>query len=451
MSLFGTDGIRGVANHELTPDLALSVGVATGLHFRRQGARVAAIGRDTRRSGPMLSAAVLSGLCSAGMDVVDLGVAPTPAVSWFVRACNADFGVMLSASHNPPADNGIKLLSKEGTKLDPEEEAEIERAIGTKSPVAPEFIGRTSAQPEPLEGYVEWLASLLPGGLEGIRVALDAANGAVYAVAPMLLERLGAEVTAIGVEPDGDHINDGVGATCPEAIQRLTVDAGAAIGISLDGDADRCVFSDETGVLINGDRTMAILAHALKLEPKIVVGTVMSNLAFEEALEKDGYSLERTAVGDRNVAERMTALGAKIGGEQSGHIIFSDHSPTGDGLLTAVMMLRVLKESGLPASQLPPVYENRPQVLINARVEKKDGWRQSDRIRKAIAHGDEEVRGTGRVLVRPSGTQPVIRIMVEATDRALRDKVADDILGAVLEELGGEVAGRVELTNALGD
>ncbi|MER3412761.1 MAG: phosphoglucosamine mutase [Armatimonadota bacterium] len=451
MSLFGTDGIRGVANEELTPELAVSVGVATGLHFRRQDAKTAAIGRDTRRSGSMLSAAVLASLCSAGIDVTDLGIAPTPAVSWFVRTRHADFGIVISASHNPPADNGIKLLSKEGTKLEAEEEEEIEQGLGTKSPVAPQEVGRAFPQPEALEGYIDWLASLFPGRLDGMRVALDAANGAAYAVAPRLLRRLGAEVTAIGVDGDGDYINDGVGATCPKTIQRLTVQSGAAIGISLDGDADRCIFSDEKGSLINGDRTMAIIAHALKLEPKVVVGTVMSNLAFEEALEENGYTLERTAVGDRNVAERMKALGAKIGGEQSGHIILSDYAPTGDGLLTAVIMLRVLKESGLPASQLPPVYENRPQVLINARVEKKDGWRQSDRIRKAIAHGDEEVRGIGRVLVRPSGTQPVIRIMVEATDQALRDKVAEDILTAVLQELGGEVADRVELTDALGD
>lgn len=451
MSLFGTDGIRGVANQDLTPDLALSVGIATGLHFRRRGAKKAAVGRDTRRSGPMLSAAMTAGLCAAGVEVIDLGIGPTPAVSWFVRLRHADFGIVLSASHNPPTDNGIKLLSKEGTKLDTEEETEIEQAIGIKSFVAPEAIGLASSQPEALEGYIEWLASLIPQRLEGMHIALDAANGAAHAIAPKLLHRLGAEVSAIGVEGDGDHINDGVGATCPEAIQRLTVESGAAIGISLDGDADRCIFSDESGRLINGDRTMAIIAHALKPEPKIVVGTVMSNLAFEEALAQDGYSLERTAVGDRNVAERMRTLGAKIGGEQSGHIIFADYSPTGDGLLTAVIMLRILKESGLPASQLPPVYENRPQVLINARVEKKDGWRKSDRIRKAIARGDEELRGTGRVLVRPSGTQPVIRIMVEATDTSLRDKVANDILTAVLEELGGEVVARVELTNALGD
>jgi phosphoglucosamine mutase len=451
VSLFGTDGIRGVANQDLTPDLALAVGVATGLHFRRQGAKVAALARDTRRSGPMLSSAVLAGLCSAGVDVVDMGIAPTPALSWFVRSCFADFGVMVSASHNPPADNGIKLLNKEGTKLDPDEESEIEQAIGRKSPAGAEAIGLASARSEAVEGYLEWLASLVPERLDGMRVALDAANGAAYAVAPRLLRDLGAEVIAIGVDGDGDRINTGVGATCPEAIQRLTVESGAAIGISLDGDADRCIFSDENGALINGDRTMAILAHAWRIEPKVVVGTVMSNLAFEEALERDGYTLERTAVGDRNVAERMKAIGAKIGGEQSGHIILADYSPTGDGLLTAVMMLRVLKQSGVSASQLQPVYENRPQLLINARVEKKDAWRKSDRIRKAIAHGDEEVRGTGRVLVRPSGTQPVIRIMVEAADRALRDRVAEEILAAVLQELGGEVAARVELTNALGD
>lgn len=451
MSLFGTDGIRGVANHDLTPELALAVGVATGLHFRRQGAKVAAVARDPRRSGPMLSSAVLAGLCSAGVDVVDMGIAPTPALSWFVRSCSADFGVMLSASHNPPTDNGIKLLNKEGTKLDEDEESEIEQAIGRKSPVGPEAVGLASTRSEAVEGYIEWLASLVPERLDGMRVALDAANGAAYAVAPRLLRSLGAEVIAIGVEGDGDRINDGVGATCPAAIQRLTVESGAVIGISLDGDADRCIFSDENGALINGDRTMAIFAHAWNIEPKVVVGTVMSNLAFEEALERDGYRLERTAVGDRNVAERMKAIEAKIGGEQSGHIILADYSPTGDGLLTAVMMLRVLKQSRVPASELQPVYKNRPQLLINALVDKKDEWRRSDRIRKAIAHGDQEVRGTGRVLVRASGTQPVIRIMVEATDRELRDKVAENILTAVLEDLGGEVAARVELTDALGD
>ncbi len=451
MSLFGTDGIRGVANRDLTTDLALSVGTAAGLHFGRHGAKTAAIGRDTRRSGPMLACAITAGLCSAGIEVFDLGVAPTPAVSWCVRSKALGFGVVVSASHNPPEDNGIKLFGPDGAKLTEGEEEEIAAGVGSRSPTSAAEVGLVRPAHELLDEYVEWLAGFLPEGLEGMRIAIDAANGAAYELAPKLLRRLGAEVIATGVEPNGDNINVGVGATVPETIQRLTVESRAHIGISFDGDADRCVFSDEKGELINGDRTMAILALYLKPNPPIVVGTVMSNLAFEEALEQNGFQLERTAVGDRNVAERMHKLGAKIGGEQSGHIILSDYSPTGDGLLTATVFLKALKHFGGPASELPPKYENRPQVLINVRVERKDGWNASDRIRKAIAHGDEAVRGTGRVLVRASGTQPVIRIMVEAADDKRRDEVADELVRAVVEELGGEVASRVELTNALGD
>lgn len=399
----------------------------------------------------MLVSAVSAGLCSAGMDVLDLGIAPTPAVSWCVRSKGLGFGVVISASHNPPEDNGIKLFGPDGAKLSQQAEEEIAAGVGSRSAVPPEEIGRVYSASEMLHEYIEWLAGILPEGLEGMRVAVDTANGAAYELAPKLLRRLGAEVVATGADPNGDNINVGVGATAPETIQRLTVESKAHIGVSFDGDADRCVFSDENGDLINGDRAMAILALYLNPKPPIVVGTVMSNLAFEEALQKNGFRLERAAVGDRNVAERMNKLGAKIGGEQSGHIILSDYAPTGDGLLTAVLLLKALKGFGGPASQLPPRFMNRPQILINVRVERKDGWNSSDRIRKAIAHADDAVRGTGRVLVRASGTQPVIRIMVEASDERKRDEVAEELVRAVVEALGGEVNSRVELTHALGD
>ena len=450
MSLFGTDGVRGVANAELSPELALRLGRAAGEWLRHKGGKSAVIGRDTRQSGSMLGAALASGLNSSGISVTTMGVAPTPAVSHAVRSSERfDIGVVISASHNPAADNGIKFLSHSGCKLSDDEEAEIEALLDQPSPIGGDRVGHIAADADLLTAYENWLASLLPERLSGFTIALDCANGAAYAVAPKLLRRLGAEIVSAGIEPDGTNINDSCGATNPSTIQQLAKEAGASLGIAFDGDADRCVFSDEGGQLINGDKTMGIWAAFW--EAPVVVGTVMSNAGFERALESRGIRLERTRVGDRYVSERLRDTGAKVGGEQSGHIIFPEWSPTGDGLLTAIQMLRVMQKSGCAASELPPVFDNWPQLLVNVRVQDSKQWKEAAEIHTAIADAEERLGGRGRIVVRPSGTQPMIRVMVEAQSTEERDAAADEIVGLIERDLGGKIQGRVDLTHALGD
>ncbi len=403
----------------------------------------------------MLGAAAAAGLNSAGIDVTTLGVAPTPAVSFAARTGGFGLGVVISASHNPPEDNGIKFLGASGSKLCPESETEIEGLLNESATASGKEIGRLEHDASSLQAYVDTLAGLLPERLDGFRLALDCANGAASYLAPELLRRLGAELVTIGCEPDGDNINVECGATRPGCIQEVTVEAGAALGVAFDGDADRCVFSDERGGLINGDRMMGIWAAFQKswngLEPPVVVGTVMSNMGFENALEELGIRLERTPVGDRHVASRIEETQARIGGEQSGHIIFRELTPTGDGLLTAVQLLRVLKLSGCAASELPPHFENRPQLLVNVRVDDKDAWRRSAGVQSALKDAERIVNGDGRVLVRASGTQPVVRVMVESRTEEARDKAAERIVEALVREAGGEVQSRVDLTDALGD
>ncbi|MDQ2987151.1 MAG: phosphoglucosamine mutase [Armatimonadota bacterium] len=449
MSLFGTDGIRGLANTKLSPDLALRLGRAAGICLAREGGKRAVIGRDTRRSGGMLGAGLAAGFNSAGIETVSLGVVPTPTVSHAVRT-TAEFqmGAVISASHNPAADNGIKFLGHDGRKLTDEVEAAIEAEMDSAPTVVGHEVGLLKQDRQPAEVYLQWLAGLLPERLDGFKVAVDCANGAAYELAPRLLRQLGAEIVAIGTDPDGDNINSECGATNPGMIQQLTLEVGASIGVAFDGDADRCVFSDEKGVLINGDRTMGIWAawHGAPC----IVGTVMSNMGFEKSLDDLGIAFERTDVGDKYVARRMQELGAKIGGEQSGHLIFSEWTPTGDGLLTAIQMLRVLRLSGCAASELPPVFENWPQLLVNVALSDKDAWKQAVSLHKYIEDQQQQLDG-GRVVVRPSGTQPMIRVMVESQDRAKRDAVADQVVSRVVSELGGHVQGRVDLTDALGD
>jgi len=449
VGLFGTDGIRGVANEKLTPDLALQLGRAAGIMMTGSGGKRAVIGRDTRRSGGMLGAALAAGFNSAGVETVSLGVVPTPTVSYAVRTSDEfQMGAVISASHNPAPDNGIKFLGTDGRKLTDEAEAAIEAEMASQPSVTGREIGLLRQDREPAESYLQWLAGLLPERLDGYRIAVDCSNGAAYELAPRLLRQLGADIVLMGSEPDGDNINLQCGATNPAMIQQLTQEAGASLGIAFDGDADRCVFSDENGVLINGDRTMGIWA-AWHGAPSIV-GTVMSNMGFENALNSIGIAFERTSVGDKYVARRMQEIGAKIGGEQSGHLIFSAWTPTGDGLLTAVQMLRVLRLSGCAASELPPVFENWPQLLVNIGISDKDAWREAVSLHEFIKDKQTDLDG-GRVVVRPSGTQPMIRVMVESKDREKRDMVAEQIVSRVVSELGGHVEGRVDLTNALGD
>lgn len=452
---FGTDGVRGIANKKLTPELAFSIGQAAGRWLISTGQpRRAVLGRDTRRSGPMLEASLASGLCSVGIDVVSLGVAPTPAIAFAARTGDYGLGGIVSASHNPAPDNGIKFVGHDGRKLPDAEELRIEMLMGSdeERPTGA-GVGVYSFDRTEINGYMDLLVSVVPERLDGMHVAVDAAHGAAYELAPEILHRLGADVVLMGASPDGMNINAEGGATKPQTIQDFTKGAGAAVGVAFDGDADRAVFSDDQGRLINGDRTIGIWAAHYQqqgeLNPPVVVGTVMSNGGFDSYMTARGITLSRTPVGDKYVAQRISETEALVGGEQSGHIIFPRRGPTGDGLVTMLELLRVLKVEGRPSSSFYDDYEPWPQVMINMAVASKDGW--EEKIRPEISLGEAELAGRGRVLVRPSGTQPVIRVMVEADNYEDRDRVADRIVAAMERELGGHVEGRVDLTFALGD
>lgn len=451
---FGTDGIRGVANVKLTPELAFRLGQGAGRTLENK--RVV-IGRDTRRSGPMLGAALAAGFCSVGVDVVALGVVPTPAVAQVARRCGYGLGVVISASHNPAPDNGLKLIGPDGGKVPDAQELEIERLMDEPLGDRPqgEHIGELRSDRNDLEHYIEFLLDLVPEGLHGMKIAVDAANGAAYDIAPFVLTQLGAEIVVVGAEPDGNNINHECGATHPQRVQDLARETGCHVGVAFDGDADRAVFSDEQGRLINGDRTIAIWgAHRQdlgELDPPVVVGTVMSNGGFAAWLEGRGITLERAPVGDKYVSERIRATGAKIGGEQSGHIIFPALGPTGDGLATALELFRTLALSGRSASAWYDEFENWPQVLINITVREREGWDQHPRVAAALQEAESRLGSRGRVNVRPSGTQPMIRVMVEADEYGLRDQVAGLILSAMEADLDAKVYSRVDLTHALGD
>lgn len=454
---FGTDGVRGVANQTLTPDFALRLGLAAGRWIVHTGAPLCAlIASDTRRSGPMLTAALASGLCSAGVDVTSIRVGPTGAVSALLREGSYGLGVVVSASHNPAPDNGIKLFACDGRKMDADAEAWIETRLDEEGdrPTGG-GIGRLGEDHELLERYLDWLVAMAPERLDGMKIALDAAHGAAHWAGPELLGRLGAEVHAIGCAPDGMNINAEVGATKPQVIQDYTRATGADVGLAFDGDADRVVFADARGRLINGDRTMAIWCafHAERgdLEPPVVVGTVMSNGGFERNLQASGVRLERTAVGDKHVSKRMDELGALVGGEQSGHLIFSRRGVTGDGLVTALEFLRVLRLSGKSASEWFDAYEAWPQAMVNLSVPDVSEFVESPTLVEAVRDATTRLEGQGRLNVRPSGTQPMVRLMVEADDEALRDEVIERLVDLVCTELGGSVYSRVDLTHSLGE
>jgi phosphoglucosamine mutase len=422
--LFGTDGVRGVANQDLTVHLCLRIAraAATVLRHSGDGRPQVVIGRDTRMSGDMIEAAMIAGFCSAGADVIPVGVIPTAGIAYLARVLDhVDVGAVISASHNPYEFNGIKFFSHQGFKLPDEVEMAIEQAVASSEhldhPIG-DGLGRRRDTGDALERYLDFLRTLAPGGVHGLRVVIDCANGAVSGIAPRLFRELGAEVTTLSCDPDGLNINAGCGATHPEVVARAVVETGADVGLSFDGDADRLMLADERGNVIDGDCILAIAAQAMaaagRLPGNTVVSTVMSNLGLERYLQRRGLTLVRTKVGDRYVLEEMQRLGAVLGGEQSGHVIFLDHATTGDGLVTALMALRILREAGEPLSALCSAVEMFPQQLINITVSSVKGWDEHEAIRRAIAEAESDLGEDGRVLVRASGTEPKIRVMVEA-------------------------------------
>ncbi|MFN7173367.1 MAG: phosphoglucosamine mutase [Thermaurantiacus tibetensis] len=436
---FGTDGIRGLANGDrLTPELALKVGQAAGTRFLNGGHRHRVlIGKDTRLSGYMLEQALTAGFTSVGMDVVQVGPLPTPAVAMLTREMRADLGVMISASHNPFHDNGIKLFGRDGYKLSDADEEAIEALIEAELPRAQhQAIGRARRIDDARGRYIHAVKASFPEGarLDGLKVALDCANGAAYRVAPEALWELGAELVTLGVEPNGLNINDGCGSTHPEELAAAVTASGADIGIALDGDADRLILVDERGRIVDGDQILALIARSLasagQLRGGAVVATVMSNLGLERHLAGLGLGLVRTPVGDRHVLAAMRARGCNLGGEQSGHMILADHATTGDGLVAALQVLAVLVAQARPASEVLHLFDPVPQLLKNVRFERGRPL-EDPRVKAAIARAEAELGTRGRLLVRPSGTEPVIRVMAEADDEALVARAVEDVCEAV--------------------
>ncbi|MFD1332164.1 phosphoglucosamine mutase [Methylopila musalis] len=438
---FGTDGIRGQANKfPITPDFAMKVGMAAGIAFRRGDHRHrVVIGKDTRLSGYMIESALQAGFTSVGVDVLLLGPMPTPAVALLTRSMRADLGVMISASHNPFSDNGIKLFAPDGYKLSDEVEAEIEALLdsdlGPKLADAPQ-LGRAKRIEGAQARYIEFAKRTLTRNLslEGLRVVVDCANGAAYKVAPEALWELGAEVVTLGVEPNGVNINKDVGSTAPNALIAKVRETRADIGIALDGDADRVIIVDEKGQVVDGDQLMAVVASSWAEEGRLsapgLVSTVMSNLGLERYLGSLGLTLERTPVGDRYVVERMRAKGYNLGGEPSGHIVLSDYATTGDGLVAALQLLSVVQKAERPVSEICHCFEPLPQVMKNVRY--KAGRPLDDAaVRAAIASATERLGRAGRLVIRPSGTEPVIRVMAEGDDRTLVTDVVDGVVEVI--------------------
>ena len=445
--LFGTDGIRGAANSEpMTPETALQVAMAVGECFHNGTHKhLVVIGKDTRLSGYMLEPALTAGFVTMGMDVVLVGPLPTPAIAMLTRSLRADLGVVLSASHNPYADNGVKLFGRDGYKLSDELEQQIENCVakGPSRRAAAAELGRVKRLDDAGGRYIEFVKQSFPRGLrlDGLRIVVDCAHGAAYKVAPTVFWELGAEVFTLGAAPDGMNINRECGAVAPEQMRREVLARRADIGIALDGDADRLIMADEHGVILDGDQLMALIATSLarvgRLQGGALVATVMSNLGLERFLAGHGIGLERTAVGDRYVVERMRALGCNLGGEQSGHIILSDYATTGDGLIAALQVLAAIVETGKRASevcrQFPPV----PQRLRNVRF--GDGQPlEAVAVRQAIAAAEARLGAAGRLVIRNSGTEPVIRVMAEGEDEALVAAVVDEICAAILACGSGE-------------
>lgn len=439
--IFGTDGVRGQANsYPMTAEMALRLGAAAGRYFRRgsdNNHRVV-IGKDTRLSGYMIENALTAGLTSTGMNVLLLGPVPTPAVGFLTRSMRADLGIMISASHNPSKDNGIKFFGPDGFKLSDEAELEIEAILeGDIHLAQPENIGRARRIDDGRGRYVEYAKTTFPAGqrLDGLKVVIDCANGAAYRAAPDVLWELGAEVIPIGVDPNGTNINEGVGSTHTDACVSAVLEHGADIGISLDGDADRVMLIDEKGRVADGDQIMALLAARWAAQGRLrgdaLVATVMSNLGLEKFLEARGLKLERTSVGDRYVVERMRKHGFNLGGEQSGHIVMTDYATTGDGLIAGLQFLAAMRDTADKASVLVNQFQPVPQLLKNVRYAQGADPLSADAVKAVIADAEARLKGTGRVLIRKSGTEPLIRVMAEAEDETTLHDVVNGIVAAV--------------------
>ena len=443
--LFGTDGVRGIAKAHLNAELAYKLGRAAAQYFGREvKSPKIIIGRDTRLSGTMLESALAAGICSAGGNAHLLGVIPTPAVSYLTEKLGASAGVVISASHNPFEDNGIKFFAKTGFKLPDAVEDEIEAIVNqpidyTKT-LTGSSVGRVIQEPDMAMEYIQHIVACADTKLNGLKVVMDCANGANSQVAPAILRLLGAQVIPIYDQPNGININNGCGSTHLESLKETVLKYGADVGIANDGDADRCLAVDEKGQEMDGDQIMLLCAMKLKAEGRLkqdtVVGTVMSNIGFHKALKEMGCKTEITAVGDRYVLEKMRKDGYSLGGEQSGHIIFLDYNTTGDGLLTAVQLLSIMKQQNKPLSELAGLMTRYPQILKNVRVQTKSGWEDNNLIMAAISAGEEELGDEGRILVRPSGTEPLIRVMAEGPDLDQLERIVDDIAVVVEHEMG---------------
>lgn len=441
---FGTDGVRGVANQELTPELAYKIGRCGGYVLTRQAKHPRiVIGLDTRISGPMLEAALTAGLLSIGADVIRLGVVSTPCVAYMTRKLGANAGVMISASHNPVEDNGIKFFGGDGYKLLDATELEIEELMDAEKDELPRPIGgdlgTVTEEPEAKQVYVDFLKSTVRSSFKGLKVVLDCANGAAYELAPQVFRELGAEVVAFGAEPNGRNINDGCGSTHPEALAGLVLSHKADLGLSFDGDADRLIAIDENGEEVDGDYILTICGAAMNREGRLkqgtVVTTVMANLGFFKAVKDLGLKAVQTAVGDRYVMEEMIKGGYNLGGEQSGHVIFLDYNTTGDGILTALQLVDTLVQSERPLSGLKAAMRKFPQVLVNVRVADKSKFKDNPAIGEAIAKVERELGENGRVLVRPSGTESLIRVMAEGPEKDQVETYVNQIAAVVQREL----------------
>lgn len=445
---FGTDGVRGVANTELTPELAFKLGRVGGYVLTKdaEGKAQVLVGRDTRISGQMLEYALIAGLLSTGVEVMTLGVISTPGVAYLTRVMNAQAGVMISASHNPMADNGIKFFGADGFKLTDEQEEELEKYLNEETDTLPRPIGGdVGTITEYFEGgqkYIQYLQQVVDDDFTGVHVALDCAHGATSTLATHVFADLDADLTTMGASPNGLNINEGVGSTHPAGLAELVVEKGADIGLAFDGDGDRLIAVDEKGNIVDGDQIMYIVGRYLhskgRLKSDTIVSTVMSNLGFYKALEEHGMKSVQTAVGDRYVVEEMIKGNYNLGGEQSGHIIFMDYNTTGDGLLTALQLVNIMKQTGRKLSDLASEMKVYPQELINVRVVDKHAVMDNARIVHVIQEVEQEMAGQGRVLVRPSGTEPLVRVMVEAPTEDECRQFAERIADTVKEEMGRE-------------